>query len=107
MTEILFEDKNKNDNMPPNLVNLHTSLFSCYSHSGVKDEPDPASSTPKIGVHVSNFDDDSDVVTTQDGLAVTNSSDISGNKPFPISYDFSNEMDNERRESELSDETIG
>ena len=107
MTELLFEDKKKTENMPPNTVNLHTSLFSCYSHTGTKEETDQGKITPQIGVHVSNFDDDSDVVMTKDGLAVTESSNLRGQKAFCISNCINNETENDRRASQLSDETIG
>ena len=107
MTELLFEDKKKTENMPPNIVNLHTSLFSCYSQSGSKNETDPGKTTPQIGVHVSNFDDDSDVVMTKDGLVATESANLGGKKAFCISNCINNENDNDRRESNLSDETIG
>ena len=107
MTDQLFEDKKKNETMPPNIVNLHNSLFSCYSQSANQDDPNPENSAPKIGVRVSNFDDDADVVTAQDGIAVTDFSKFCGNIPFQISHKFSCEADNERRASQESDETIG
>ena len=107
MTDIHFDEKEKSGNMPTNIVSLHSSLFSCYSQSGNKDETFPDSITPKIGVRISNFDDDNDVVTTEHGLAVTDSSKVSVNEPFQITHDFSNEMDNDRRASHLSNETIG
>ena len=107
MTELLFEGKTKNENMPPNIVNLHTSLFSCYSQSGIKNETDTTKTAPQIGVRVSNFDDDSDVVMTKDGLAVTESSNLGGQKAFCISNCINHDDDNDRRASNLSDETIG
>ena len=67
MKNILFEDKNNSKSMAPNLVNLHSSLFSCYSHSEPKNlSPGPESSTPKIGVSFTYYDDDLDVVTAHD-----------------------------------------
>ena len=107
MTDIHFDEKEKSGNMPTNIVSLHSSLFSCYSQPGTKDETFPESSTPQIGVRISNFDDDNDVVTTEHGLAVIDSSKVCVNEPFQITHNFSNEMDNDRRASHLSDETIG
>ena len=107
MTDIHFDQKEKNENKPTNTVGLHSSLFSCYSQSGTKDETFPDSNPPQIGVRISNFDDDNDVVTTEHGLAVTDSSKVSVNDPFQITHNFSNEMDNDRRASHLSDDTIG
>ena len=107
MTDIHFDEKEKNENMPSKTVSLHSSLFSCYSQAGTKDETFSDSNTPKIGVRISHFDDDNDVVTTEHGLAVTDSSKVSVNEPFQITHDFSNEMDNDRRASHLSNETIG
>ena len=107
MTDIHFDQKEKNENKPTNTVGLHSSLFSCYSQSGTKDVTFPDNNTPQIGVRISNFDDDNDVVTTEYGLAVTDSSKVSVNEPFQITHNFSNEMNNDRRASHLSDETIG
>jgi hypothetical protein len=65
MKDILFKDQNKSKNMSPNLVNLHSSLFSCYSQSEQKNTPPgPESGTPKIGVSFTYYDDNLDVVTT-------------------------------------------
>ena len=107
MTDIHFDQKEKNENKPTNTAGLHSSLFSCYSQSGTKHETFPDSNTPKIGVRISNFDDDNDVVTTEHGLAVIDSSKVCVDEPFQITHNFSNEMDNDRRASHLSDETIG
>ena len=91
MKDNLFEDRQKPKTMPPNLVNLHTSLFTCYSQSEDKNASALESSTPQIGVSVSYFDDDADVVTNLDKLAINN----------PKTLDNS-----ERRSSNTSDITI-
>ena len=50
------KDKDKSKNVPPNVVNLHSTIFSCYSQSDQKDtSPDPEMSNPKIGVSLSHF----------------------------------------------------
>ena len=91
MKDTLFEDRQKPKTMPPNLVNLHSSLFACYSQSEDQNASALESSTPQIGVSVSYFDDDTDVVTNLDQLAI--------NKPKILD-------NSERRSSNTSDATI-
>ena len=106
MRDILPQDQNISKNMPPNLVNLHSSLFSCYSQSEPKNaSPGPESSTAKIGVSFTYYDDDLDVVTTQDpsepSISTVYQSSQMTNKT-PKNTDII-----ERRSSNTSDITIG
>ena len=106
MKDILSPDKNNSKNMPPNLVNLHSSLFSCYSQSEPKNaSPGPESSTPKIGVSFTYYDDDLDVVTTHDQSQPSISTVYQSSQMNNTNSKNTNII--ERRPSNTSDITIG